>query len=128
MLVNAVCVWRWQREKWPETDYIIHKTFNFLLLNFSEDTNEMKLSSAFLLAGAYAEETTGTVTGTETETAAVDPCSFEASTLSCEANKMMLQVPYCAITGAGFEHGSVFMGGDDEDNQNDSCAGYVFFS
>ena len=106
------------KEKNNLPDYITNQTFNLVY----QKRQTMKLLSAFLTAGVYAQEA---ATGTETGT--VDPCSLEASTLSCEANKMMLEVPYCAITAAGFAHGSVFMGGDDEDNQNDSCAGYGLF-
>merc|ERR1712176_1003735 len=97
---------------------------------------EMKLLSPFLLGLAYAtedatgSETTGSeATGGETtaeETPTVDPCSFDASILTCADNKMTLDVPYCSFEKASMAVGSVFMGGDVEANQIDACAGVLY--
>ena len=51
----------------------------------------------------------------------VDPCSVEATILTCEPDSIQLDVPLCeGKTAEGFAHGEFFIGGDSKDP---TCAG-----
>merc|ERR1712193_496464 len=81
----------------------------------------MKLFS--LIAIAAADPGADAPTGDEDNTPG--PCTFEASALSCAPNSLNLKVPFCAYTSANVDVADVFIGGDNDDNKVDACAGTI---
>jgi len=79
----------------------------------------MKLFSLIAVAAA-----TETDTGDGAED--TNPCSFQASTLTCAPNSLKLTVPYCAYAASHVTVPDVHIGGDNDANKVAACVGSVY--